>query len=85
MGRYYVEDLDLYVEYTEQQELAGEVPPHYVQVNEDGSLGTNPQADQFKKYLKDTDWYAVRLVETGKPIPEDILQARKLAREYLSR
>ena len=32
------------------------------------------------EYLASTDWYVVRLIETGKPIPEDILLAREAAR-----
>lgn len=36
-----------------------------------------------KKYLAETDWYAVRLAETGKPIPEDILSARQAARNEI--
>lgn len=31
-------------------------------------------------YLLSTDWYVTRLTETGKPIPEDILEKRKQAR-----
>lgn len=36
------------------------------------------------QYLKDTDWYAIRYMETGKAIPEDIAQARQKARDKLS-
>lgn len=36
------------------------------------------------KYLKDTDWYAIRYMETGKAIPEDIAQERETARAKLS-
>jgi len=35
------------------------------------------------KYLKETDWYASRLAETGKAIPEDILQKRQEARDSI--
>ena len=34
-----------------------------------------------KAYLKETDWYVSRLAETGKAIPEDILQKRQEARD----
>lgn len=39
---------------------------------------------QAVAYLKDTDWYATRLLETGKEIPEDIKTARAAARETAS-
>lgn len=31
-------------------------------------------------YLALTDWYAIRLAETGKPIPEEIAERRAKAR-----
>ena len=36
-----------------------------------------------KQYLIDTDWYVIRKIETGKEIPEDILQKRSSARDIL--
>jgi len=35
-------------------------------------------------YLTSTDWYAARLAETGKAIPEVILTARQAARDRIS-
>ena len=37
----------------------------------------NFEADDF---LKSNDWYTNRLIETGKPIPEEILAAKEAAR-----
>ena len=34
------------------------------------------QIECLKKDLASTDWYVVRLAETGKPIPEDVLARR---------
>lgn len=34
-----------------------------------------------KEYLNSTDWYTARLTETGKTIPQDILDLRAIARE----
>lgn len=34
-----------------------------------------------RAYLQETDWYVVRMTETGEPIPQDILEKRKEARE----
>ncbi len=31
-------------------------------------------------YLRSTDWYIIRQVETGQPVPEDILGFRAAAR-----
>lgn len=36
------------------------------------------------QYLKDTDWYAIRFIETGKEIPSDIAKQRQTARDKLS-
>lgn len=30
------------------------------------------KAQEARAYLASTDWYVMRLVETGKPIPEDV-------------
>lgn len=38
---------------------------------------TNQEA---RAYLSQTDWYVIRLQETGESIPEDILQKRADAR-----
>jgi len=35
-------------------------------------------------YLISTDWYAARLAETGKAIPDEILTARQAARDQIS-
>ena len=34
-----------------------------------------------RDYLTSTDWYVTRFAETGVPIPADVAEARKLARE----
>lgn len=36
-----------------------------------------------RTYLADTDWYVIRLQETGQPIPQDILDERAAARERI--
>ena len=36
-----------------------------------------------RAYLNSTDWYVIRLNETGTPIPEDIVQKRKAARDSI--
>jgi hypothetical protein len=38
---------------------------------------------QAKHYLVQTDWYVVRFLETGQPIPEKITEMRALAREEI--
>lgn len=34
-------------------------------------------------YLKDTDWYYARKMETGEEVPADVVANRIVAREYL--
>ena len=38
---------------------------------------------EAQAYLRDTDWYVTRLMETGKEIPADVAEARAKARETL--
>ena len=35
------------------------------------------------EYLSSTDWYVTRMAETGKEIPQDVLDKRKFARAVL--
>ncbi|MCG6428401.1 hypothetical protein [Vibrio parahaemolyticus] len=35
----------------------------------------------YRRYLKETDWYVIREQETGEPIPDEIKQNRAIARE----
>jgi len=39
---------------------------------------------ELKMKLASTDWYATRLAETGKAIPDEILTARQAARDRIS-
>lgn len=36
--------------------------------------------EELRSYLKQTDWYVIRELETGKKVPEGIKQNRELAR-----
>lgn len=40
---------------------------------------------EARQFLNNTDWYVVRMQETGKPIPQDITDARESARILLSK
>lgn len=42
------------------------------------------QIAELKNYLYETDWYVTRKLETGKEIPEDVLNKRKEVREEIS-
>ena len=39
---------------------------------------------ELEGYLKSTDWYATRLAETGKAIPDEVITKRNAARERIS-
>lgn len=39
--------------------------------------------EEARAYLNSTDWYVVRFIETGVPIPQDILDARQAARDSI--
>ncbi|MEZ8292681.1 hypothetical protein ACMAZD_24970 [Vibrio sp. nBUS_14] len=36
--------------------------------------------NDYRKYLQETDWYVLRLQETGKAIPENVVSNRDVAR-----
>lgn len=38
---------------------------------------------ELRQFLQDTDWYVVRKMETGEPIPEEILKQREDARNSI--
>jgi hypothetical protein len=44
----------------------------------------NQQKHEAREYLNSTDWYAARLAETGKAIPEDVIAKRQAARAVLN-
>jgi hypothetical protein len=35
---------------------------------------------EARAYLAETDWYVIRLQETGQPVPDDVLKSRAEAR-----
>lgn len=41
------------------------------------------QNHQARKILQSTDWYVVRFLETGTPVPEEITEMRRQARENI--
>lgn len=41
------------------------------------------QIENFKKLLKDTDWYYSRREETNEQVPDEIIIKRKEAREFI--
>lgn len=47
-------------------------------------IEANAARANAREYLKKTDWYIVRHVETGEAIPADILQKRAEARQTAS-
>jgi hypothetical protein len=40
---------------------------------------------KYQDYLNETDWYIVRNLESGKVIPQDVLDKRQLYRDEISR
>lgn len=42
------------------------------------------EISELERYLKSTDWYATRLAETGKSIPDEVITKRREARKMIS-
>jgi len=38
---------------------------------------------KVKQYLQDTDWYVVRKTETGKDVPQEVIDTRAMCRELI--
>lgn len=45
---------------------------------------SDAEISQLDAYLTSTDWYATRMAETGKAIPEEIIEKRQSARDRIS-
>jgi hypothetical protein len=84
---YINENYDKIMEEKKKREL--ENPPHILDISpeEFGIIVENDKRrasnEENKKYLSDTDWYVTRLQETGKAIPEEVLQKRQEARDSI--
>ena len=69
--------------YTKEEQEA-EVERHIDSITVDTELTTQmAQNHQARKILADTDWYVVRKMETGKEIPDDIIDIRMKARSLV--
>jgi hypothetical protein len=73
------EDLSFYVVKNGKLHYQKEKKEKLKKVDDDEKIKQN-----LIQYLKDTDWYAIRYIETAKAIPEDIAQERQKARDKLS-
>lgn len=69
------------------------LPSGCVQITEENAYAlqmSNQEENQLHKnnaarqYLTDTDWYVIRNIETGKPIPGEVLEKRSNARNLIS-
>lgn len=49
-------------------------------VRDPEDLVAEQEASTARQYLQATDWYVVRNLETGTPVPADVALARKEAR-----
>ena len=57
--------------------------PADIEAEEQAQAADRARAEALA-YLASTDWMVTRLAETGKPIPDDVAQAREDARKAAS-
>lgn len=50
----------------------------------DEKIEKSIELTDLKKFLKETDWYVLRFIETNKPIPDEIKTQRQKARDRIS-
>jgi len=68
-------------EYTRQEQKQNAAEDYWRELTEDAQ-----QRRSFAlTYLRDTDWYVLRKAETGREIPEDVLQNRQKYREDIDK
>jgi len=66
----------------EQCEFCGKLLSEHLADNE--SIVRTAEISNLSAYLASTDWYATRMAETGKAIPEEIIAERQKARDRIS-
>lgn len=49
----------------------------------EAKITSDKEKQEARQFLNETDWYVTRMQETGKPIPQEILEARTAAREKI--
>lgn len=72
------------------------ISPHFNQTTKEFYEGATPEEiagaenqnnielkKQAHQQLSETDWYVTRFIETGKPIPAEILEQRQLIRNSI--
>ena len=84
MPLYFNPDLGIDLLYQDAQVAAGEVPAHYVLLDDEGKPTVSTNMIAAKQLMADTDWYVIRFQETGKEIPAVITSAREQARRILN-
>lgn len=47
-----------------------------------GEIPASPE--EARQYLRDTDWYVIRMHETGEKVPSEVLYKRAAARETIN-
>lgn len=53
-------------------------------ISQTGEYISENELSSLQNYLKSTDWYVVRKMETGKEIPKDVLSQRSKTREKIN-
>lgn len=86
-GTYHVPDLGEWKELYKQVHQYAQEHPEVVQPEppyEEPELTPEEKLNQdifeYQNYLNSTDWYLVRSLETGAPVPEEVTQKRAEAR-----
>lgn len=65
----------------------GAIPSELLNEYENAANARENQEDlnrDSKLYLNSTDWYVIRWQETGTPVPQEILDARAIARAAIA-
>lgn len=55
----------------------------YCEIEGSKEFKAERRSRQARDYLEATDWYVIRMMDTGQPIPQEVSESRKRAREML--
>ena len=47
------------------------------------NIENESKINEYKDYLRSTDWYYTRKLETGEEVPKEVVVSRKVARDFI--
>lgn len=55
----------------------------YIEIEGSEEFKAERKIRQAQEYLNKTDWYIIRLMDTGQPVPQEVIESRQAARALI--